>query len=638
MALDGGCGDKQIGHDNSACQLHLDDKVKFGERQGDYILIPKDREFAFENDFSAILPEEAPFFICGDGIPEVRVDGIAPEAWDASGTMASFSAGSEVAALRDFKRKLGARRRGPDGETDTEDLEDGNNLPPPAPPCSAGPRYLDLKKVEWGVYRASLLLVRNATQTIKRWGSGEEGRGQWKDAPVSQTAMPVEGEELAELLDSASGGLKYTVAKSGKPADELQRMGGTAWEKKNLLVRYDLRRFTVNTHPALARAMAILLADGKKGEVMKMMNDSLPAIIREVERVTGRRVVGASIHWDANLPHWNLWHSGLERVLFKKGKGKDRLRYRRTAMNLGSSGPGLRAWRRAQLAFERLGRSFCPFTAEQLHKEERKKLESQGRMPGDWTINAAADAVLEELLVDGGFEKQVAEGFEQFVNNEENRYSAGMAGRLAREDREGLALEIRKLQELADEREGELAKLKADAGIAGRVAQVNSEGLTKEIQDLQELADEREAELAKLKAAAGIADQHAREDREGLTKEIQDLQELAGKREAELTGFNAAAPVNRKIRKLVTDFLVMVAALPHVMATLKRVPVLRELFASLAPLVGVKLDLDPVDMPEAVSPVTVVLGVAKASVEKAGAAKKSAPVAPEVVVGPSMGK
>ena len=604
MALDGGSGDKQIGHDNSACQLHLDDKIKFGERQGDYILIPKDQEFSFENDFSAIRPEEAPFFICGDGIPEVRVDGIAPEAWDASGTMASFSAGSEVAALRDFKRKLGARRRGPDSEGDTEDLEDGDNLPPPAPPAppgSVGPRDLELKKVEWGVYRASLLLVRNATQTIKRWGSGEEGRGQWKDAPVSQTTMPVEGEELAELLDSASGGLKYTVAKSGKTADVLQRMGGTAWEKKNLLVRYDLRRFTVNSHPALARAMALLLADGKKGEVMKVMEDSLPAIIREFERVTGRRVVGASIHWDANLPHFNLWHSGLERVLFKreKGKGKDRLRYRRTAMNLGSSGPGLRAWRRTQLAFERLGKSFCPYTSEQLCKEERKKLESQGRKPGDWAINAASDAALEDLLVDGGFEKQVTEGFEEFVANEESRYSAGMAGRLAREDREGLAKEIRKLQELADERGVELVKLKADAG---------------------------------------IADQHAREDREGLTKEIQDLQELAGKREAELTQFKASAPVNRKIRKLVTDFLAMVADLPHVMATLKRVPVLRELFASLAPLVGVKLDLDSVDMPEAVTPVKVVLGVAKASVEKAADGKKSAPVTPEVVAGPNMGK
>ena len=110
MALDGGSADKQIGHDNSASKVHMEDKVKFGERQCDWIGIPKDREFAFKNDFSAIHPKEAPFFICGD-IPEVRVDGIAPEAWDASGTMASFSAGSEVAALRDFKRESLRRLR-----------------------------------------------------------------------------------------------------------------------------------------------------------------------------------------------------------------------------------------------------------------------------------------------------------------------------------------------------------------------------------------------------------------------------------------------------------------------------------------------------------------------------------------------
>jgi hypothetical protein len=599
MALDGGSGDKQIGHDNSASQLHLDDKAKFADRQGDYILIPKSGEFAFKNDFSAIRPEEAPFFICG-GIPEVRVDGIAPEAWDASGTMASFSAGSEVASLRDYKRKLGARRRGPDGEADTVDLADGDKLPPPAPPFSVLLRDLTLQKVEWSAYRASLLAVRNATQTVKRWGCGEEGRGQWKDVPVSHKTMPVEGEELAELLDSASGCLNYTVAKSGKPEDVLQRMGGTDWEKKNLMVRYDLRRFTVNSHPALARAMAKLMAEGKKGEVMKMMEDSLPRIIRKFEHETGRQVIGASIHWDADLPHWNLWHSGLERVLYKKegGKGKPRIRYRRTAMNLGSSGPGLRAWRRTQLAFERLGKAFCPFTAEQLRKEERKKLESQGRTPGDWSINAAADAVLEEMLTDGGFKQQVTEGFEEFVANEENRYGAGMAGRLAREDREGLAKEIRKLQELSDER-GDLA--------------------------------------TELKAAAEIAGQQARAEREGLAKEIRNLKELAGEREAELTKFKSDAPVNSKIRQLVADFLAMVAEKPHVVALLKRVPLLRELFSSLASLVGVELDLGPVEHADALKPVTVELGRAKAAVESVAQVEKPAFAPPEIVVDPIIG-
>ena len=262
MALDGGSADKQIGHDNSASKLHMDDKIKFGDRQGDYILIPKDREFAFTNDFSAIHPKEAPFFICGS-IPEVRVDGIAPEAWDASGTMASFSAGSEVAALRDYKREKGMRRRGPDCVDDLEELDVGDSLPPPAPPATVGLRDLNLQKVEWGVYRAALLAVRNATQTIKRWGSGAEGRGQWKPAPVSQKAMLVEGEELAEILDSVLAGVKCSDQNSGKSADEMPLVGGTLWEKKKFLVRYDLRRFTVNAHPALARAMAKLLKEGK---------------------------------------------------------------------------------------------------------------------------------------------------------------------------------------------------------------------------------------------------------------------------------------------------------------------------------------------------------------------------------------
>ena len=677
MALDGGSADKQIGHDNSASKVHLDDKIKFADRQGDYILIPKDREFAFVNDFSAIHPKEAPFFVCGC-IPEVRVDGIAPEPWDASGTMASFSAGSEVAGLRDYKREKGLRRRGPDGVADTEDLEVGDNLPPPAPPASAGLRDLELQKVGWSAYRASLLAVRNATQTIKRWGSGEKGRGQWKPAPVSQTTILVEGEELAEILDSGSAGMKHSDAKSGRSAEESAPLGGTACEKEKLLVRYDLRRFTINSHPALARAMAKLLKEGKKEEAMKMMEESLPRIIREFERVTGRRVIGASIHWDADLPHWNLWHTGLERVIFKKegGKGKDRMRYRRTAMNLGSSGPGLRAWRRTQLAFERLGKSFCPYTAEQLLKEEKKKLELQGRMPGDWTINAAADAALEELLVDGGFKKQVAEGFEEFVANEEDRYGAGMAGRLAREDRAGLAQEIRNLQELANERGDELAKLKAGAGIAGQQARANSEGFAKQIQNHQKLVDERGGELAELKAAAGVAGRLARVDREELAKKIQSLQELvdargvelaklkadagiadqqaransddlgkqnqslrelADLREAELSVFKSAAPVNRRIRKLVTAFLAMVAEKPDVMAMLKRVPVLRELFSSLASLIGVKLDFGPVAEADALVPVTVELDKAKSSPEIARNVKKSALVHPALVVDPGIG-
>ena len=488
MSLDSGSDDRQIDHDDSASKGHAYSKAMFAERQGEWILIRNDGEFKFRNDFSAITPEEAPFFICGS-IPEVRLEGIEPEDWDASGTMASFSAGSEVAALQDFKRARAAAKLGPDS--------DRKKLPPPAPPFSTLLRDLNLEKVSWPVYRESLIMARDGTQIIRRWGTGAGGRGQWKNAPVSERTVLVEGEALAEILDSSSpAGELVSDLELGKPAEEAK-----SGEKTKQLIRYDLRRYTVNNHPALARAVAKLLAAGKKEEVMRVMEASLPKVIREFERVTGRRVIGASIHWDSDLPHFNLWHTGLERVTFFKGKGKDRQRYRRTATNLGSSGPGLRAWRRTQLAFERLGKTFCPYTTEQLLKEEKIKMKLQGRTPGDWTINAAADETLEALLVEGGFKKEVTEGYSEFVENEERRYAAGMAGRLAREDREGLTKEIRKLNELTKSQKT----------------------------DLERLEDQRaqlESRVTETREAAGTADRLAREDREGLAEEIRNLNEL----------------------------------------------------------------------------------------------------------------
>ncbi|MFN9822065.1 MAG: hypothetical protein ACK56K_15390, partial [Akkermansiaceae bacterium] len=150
---------------------------------------------------------------------------------------------------------------------------------------------------------------------------------------------------------------------------------------------HEMERYTVNSHPALARAMAKLLASGKKDKVRELMKQAMPRVIRKFEEVTGRKVVGASIHWDSDLPHWNLWHTGLERVTFKNGKGKERERYRRTAMNMCSSGPGLRAWRRSQLALERMGKPTCPATKNELLKAEKKAMEDQGRLPGDWQCN-----------------------------------------------------------------------------------------------------------------------------------------------------------------------------------------------------------------------------------------------------------
>jgi hypothetical protein len=214
---------------------------------------------------------------------------------------------------------------------------------------------------------------------------------------------------------------------------------------------------------------------------------------------------------------------------------------------------------------------------------------------------------------------------------------AGIAGQQARANSEGFAKQIQNLQELVDERGGEFAELKAAAGVAGSLAREDGEGLAKKIGNLQELVDARGVELAKLKADAGIADQQARANSDRLTNQIQSLRELADLREAELSVFKSAAPVNRRIRKLVTDFLAMVAEKPDVMAMLKRVPVLRELISSLASLVGVKLDFGPTTKTDALVPVTVEFGKAKSPPEKAGNAKKSAIVPPEVVVGPSVG-
>jgi hypothetical protein len=134
-----------------------------------------------------------------------------------------------------------------------------------------------------------------------------------------------------------------------------------------------------------------------------------------------------------------------------------------------------------------------------------------------------------------------------------------------------------------------------------------------------------------------MAGRLAREDREGLAQEIRKLQELADERGVELTKFKSDAPVNIKIRKLVTDFLAMVAEKPQVMAMLRRVPVLREWFASLASLIGVKLDFGPTTKTDALVPVTVEFGTAKSPPEKAGNAKKSALVHPELVVDPGIG-
>lgn len=500
MGLAGSCSDESIDHDHVASWQHeRDRRAQDRRKQVDWIGIPSGGEFAFENDFSAFGKDEAVYFFFG-GIPEVRADELRPEPWDASGTMASYSAGSQIAAYREFKRGLRRERQGPKGG------QDESKLGPEAPPADVAPprKELSMEPIDPKIYKAMLRMVRDETQVYSCWGAGAKGRGQWKKVPVATTVRMVEGNLPADLLDRDD-------EIKGCGADEVTGEDGKVIELKTA---HEMARATINSHPALARAMAKLVAEGRKEKVRDLMIKSALRIIETFEKVTGRKVVGLSIHWDSDLPHWNLWHTGLEKVIFKKGEGKDRVRYRRTAMNLNSSGPGLRAWRRSQLAFVRLGKPTCVPTMTDLEKAEKRAMEDQGRLPGDWVLNAVADEVLEALLVEGGFKNVVDEGFAEFVENEEKRYAAGLAGKVSRMEKQTLATQIRSLQEIADQRGVELEELKA------------------------------------------------------------------------------SSPVDGAIKKLVTEFFIELAQKPRLLKLLKKVPVLRNLFQSLADLLKVDLKFD----------------------------------------------
>lgn len=464
MGLEGSCSDESIEHDDVSSKQHERDKRAQKHRlEGNVYWVPVSigEELKFKNDFSAFGKDEAVYFIFG-GIPEVRAEKLKPEPWDASGSLASYAAGSQIAAYREFKRSRGRERRGRKNENQAE-----AELGPPAPPSKIAPPHgeLDLESsTDPKTYKALLRMVRDETSHYHCWGMGRTG--QWKKVPVA-TKIKVESKREADLheledeLDTDGGGELdelWEVTVEVKPAREM-------------------RRATVNTHPALARAMAKLLASGQKDKVRELMVQAIPRVVRKFEQVTGRKVVGLSIHWDSDLPHWNLWHTGLEKVIFRKGKGADRVRYRRTAMNLNSSGPGLRAWRRSQLALARMDKPTCPATMNELSKAERKAMEDQGRLPGDWQINDAADEVLEELLLEGGYKDLVDQGFTEFVENEVMRYEAGLAGKVSRLDKEALASQISSLQAIADARGVELEEFKASASVDKAVSKLVTESL-----------------------------------------------------------------------------------------------------------------------------------------------------------------
>jgi hypothetical protein len=291
----------------------------------------------------------------------------------------------------------------------------------------------------------------------------------WKKTPVrtgsklTKSSVKIDGDGDAGLLDNnPKQGLQKTQAESNKR---------TVWSKS------DFRRYTINSHPALARAMSrILKKPGGKEKALGFMKEAAPEIAAEFQRVTGRMVMGISVHFDSNMPHWNLWHCGIERVLYKISvKAKDRTRYRRTAFNLNASGPGLLAWDRVRRSFARQKKDFgltCKWTLKELNDAESVCMQRQGRRPGDWVVNEMADKILEELMIQDGWCIEVDDGFAEFVDHEVMRYEAGMAGRGAKnlkkvagemqlneaQDLAGSVLDLRQVLKKAKQAELELEK------------------------------------------------------------------------------------------------------------------------------------------------------------------------------------
>ena len=445
MSLAGASSLKSLLHDLVESLQHKLDKLALGERKRyDFLLVPKDRAFEFQNRFPVL--EDSGIYLLAPPVKAANPDtdpddwDTDPADWDKDGTLASFSAGSEVAELRRFLKDDGEetgdeRKRRGKAKADGEK----NALPPP-PPDHLGREFqpVTLEEVDSGDYLPAMLAARMQSKFYHRHAAGAGGRRYWKKCPV--TTRTVDGDDvgvglLLEPLDQAlqlakdgdEAGLKKLIEEQKTEVDSLK----DERRKKTVGGVSDLRRYTINVAPALARAMALMLEQGVDQEKVRgLMVSAARLVAAEFERVTGRKVVGVSVHFDTNLPHWNLWHSGLEPVLYRVGKS-ERTRFRRTAMNLNASGNML-AWDRISRAFARIGEDFhdvSAATAKELEKAEIRALARQGRPPGDFTLNRKADVVLESALQEQGFSALVEQSYREFVSNELLRYSAALAGR-----------------------------------------------------------------------------------------------------------------------------------------------------------------------------------------------------------------
>ena len=368
MAKNGHTTDRLLQNDHMKSLIHQRDKSasSFLKIENFSYLPPKDTN-AFQNDFKTITTVDALFF-AGFGIPEVRAEGMAMESWDKSGTLASFSAGSEVAAV------LKSRRFQGDSGKPFESL--------PSTHQSTSPE-LQLSKlvaINQAAFVLSLARLRDEVKIYHQWATGENQRKFWKKRPVSN------------------------------------RAGGA-----------DLARYTVTCHPALARAMALILEiHGGKTRILKHMADASADVIAEFQRVTGRMVLGLALDFSNGSPAWHLWHSGVERVIYKAGGSCDQIRYRRTALNLNAGGSRLMNWNRVRRSFQRVGMDFvetCRWTLREYEEADLKCWMRQGRRPGDWVIHETADMALERILLNDGWRDLVDASFMAFVVYEKMRYA-----------------------------------------------------------------------------------------------------------------------------------------------------------------------------------------------------------------------
>lgn len=327
-------------------------------------------------------------YFAGLQIPEVKIHNLVPVPWDASGTLASFSQNSQVAALREFRGTPGGKV----SLAKSNDSEDSS---------SAG-----LTEVNQAAFVLCLAKIRDEATNHHRWTAGRNGKMLWKKVSVRATGK-------ASRKPSASFGFC--------PKE---------WKGRQVCSRSDLQRYTVTCHPALARALSLIL-DQPNGQQMirRYMANTAVEIVGEIQKVTGRMVLGLSTDFDSNLASWKLWHCGTEKVIYQvNNSGRSGTRYRRTRMNLNSTGSGVLRWHRARLTFERFGMDFskiCKWTQKTLDRCEAKCLERQGRKPGDWVVGEVADTVLERLMADDGWHDLVKASYMGFIEHEKMKYEEG---------------------------------------------------------------------------------------------------------------------------------------------------------------------------------------------------------------------